>query len=148
MAPIPVKPGIYKVHAHIIGPTSLLTATEYAVKHGAPVITDRLNPLPIEQEWAVEPVEPMPGAPYVIHLAYHEAGGLVIHEDKLWVNSVARPEWAKFTFERVIGGVKILSDKGLALRAGHRGAQLEFTPPKPEFQETWTLEFIRPLGEE
>ncbi|EME96532.1 hypothetical protein J7W19_32365 [Streptomyces mobaraensis NBRC 13819 = DSM 40847] len=148
MAPIPVKPGIYKVHAHIIGPTSLLTATEHALKHGAPVITDRLNPLPIEQEWAVEPAEPVPGAPYVIHLAYHGEAGLVVQEDKLWVNAAPRPEWAQFTFERVIGGVKILSDKGLALRAGHRGAQIQLTAPQPEFQETWTLEFIRPLGEE
>ncbi|GAA0400188.1 hypothetical protein [Streptomyces luteireticuli] len=148
MPPIPVKPGIYKIHAHIIGPTSLLTATEYAVKHGAPVITDRLNPLPIEQEWIVRPVEPVPGAPYTIHLAQHEVAGLVIPEDKLWVNSVPPAEWAKFTFERVIGGVKILSEKGLALRAGHRGAQIELVAPKPEFQETWTLEFVSPLNEE
>ncbi|MFC5720148.1 hypothetical protein ACFP1Z_08205 [Streptomyces gamaensis] len=148
MPPIPVRPGIYKIHAHIIGPTSLVTATEHAVQYGAPVITDRLNPLPIEQEWAIDPVEPVPGSPYVIHLAHHEAAGLVVHEDKLWVNAVPRPEWAKFTFERVIGGVKILSEKGLALRAGHRGAQLELVPPKPEFQETWTLEFIAPHTEE
>ncbi|GAA2726073.1 MULTISPECIES: hypothetical protein [Streptomyces] len=148
MPPIPVKPGIYKIHAHIIGPTSLLTATEFAVKHGAPVITDRLNPLPIEQEWIIEPAEPVPGAPYVIHLAQHEAAGLVIADDKLFVNSVQRSEWAKFTFERVIGGVKILSDKGLALRAGHRGAQIEIVPPKPEFQETWTLEFVSPIEAE
>ncbi|MFC0847102.1 hypothetical protein ACFH04_25795 [Streptomyces noboritoensis] len=148
MPPIPVRPGIYKLHAHIIGPTSLVTATEYAVKHGAPVITDRLNPLPIEQEWVIEPTEEIPGAPYVIHLAQHEGAGLVIQEDKLFVNVVPRAEWAKFTFERVIGGVKLLSDKGLALRAGHRGAQLEFVEPKPEFQETFTLEFVRPLDEE
>ncbi|MFJ8387748.1 hypothetical protein ACIQ9Q_25125 [Streptomyces sp. NPDC094438] len=142
MPPIPVRPGIYKVHAHIIGPTSLLTATEFAVKHGAPVITDRLNPLPIEQEWVIEPFEPVPGSPYVIRLAQHEAAGLVVPEDKLWVNAVKREELAKFTFERVIGGVKILSDKGLAFRAGHRGAQIELVAPKPEFQETWTLEFV------
>ncbi|WHM37540.1 hypothetical protein [Streptomyces sp. BPTC-684] len=148
MPPIPVRPGIYKIHAHIIGPTSLVTATEYAVKHGAPVITDRLNPLPIEQDWIIEPTEPIPGAPYVIHLAHHEAAGLVIQEDKLYVNSVPRPEWAKFTFEHVIGGVKILSDKGLALRAGHRGAQLVLAAPKPEFQETFTLEFVSPMNEE
>ncbi|GHF35252.1 hypothetical protein GCM10010218_15580 [Streptomyces mashuensis] len=148
MPPIPVKPGIYKVHAHIIGPSALITATEHAIKFGAPVITDRLNPLPIEQEWVIEPAEPVPGAPYVIRLAAHEEAGLVIHEDKLYVNSVPRGEWAKFTFERVIGGVKILSDKGLALRAGHRGAQLEVVPPKPEFQETWTLEYVRPYDEE
>ncbi|PKV86917.1 hypothetical protein [Streptomyces sp. TLI_146] len=148
MPPVPVRPGIYKIHAHIIGPTSLVTATEYAVKHGAPVITDRLNPLPIEQDWIVEPTEPVPGAPYVIHLAHHEAAGLVIHEDKLFVNTVERAEWAKFTFEHVIGGVKLLSDKGLALRAGHRGAQLELVEPKPEFQETFTLEFVSPLNED
>ncbi|WP_329400822.1 hypothetical protein [Streptomyces melanogenes] len=148
MPPIPVRPGIYKIHAHIIGPTSLVTATEYAVKHGAPVITDRLNPLPIEQDWIIEPVEPIPGSPYVIHLAHHEAAGLVIQEDKLYVNAVERAEWAKFTFDRVIGGVKLLSDKGLALRAGHRGAQLELVEPKPDFQETFTLEFVSPLNEE
>lgn len=147
MPPVPVKPGIYKIHAHIIGPSSLVTATEHAVKYGAPVITDRMNPLPIEQEWIIAPAEPMPGSPYVIHLAMHEAAGLVIQEDKLWVNSVPRAEWAKFTFEAVLGGVKILSDKGLALRAGHRGAQLELVPPKPDFQETWTLEFVRPIDE-
>ncbi|MCD9195147.1 hypothetical protein [Streptomyces albireticuli] len=49
-APIPVKPGKYQIHAHIIGPTSLLTATERAVK--------------------------IVGSPYVIHLAYHQAAGL------------------------------------------------------------------------
>lgn len=149
MAPIPVKPGKYKIHAHIIGPTSLLTATEYAVKHGAPVITDRFNPLPIEQEWVIDlpeaGQEPAPGSPYVIHLAYHPVAGLVVPEDKLFVNSVPRAEWAKFTFERVIGGVKILSDKGLALRAGHRGAQIELVAPQPEFQETWTLEYVGPI---
>ncbi|MFD9881403.1 hypothetical protein ACFWZT_08050 [Streptomyces alboflavus] len=148
MAPIPVKPGKYKIHAHIIGPTSLLTATEYAVKHGAPVITDRFNPLPIEQDWIIDVVESVPGSPYVIHLAHHAAAGLVVAEDKLFVNSVPRAEWAKFTFERVIGGVKILSDKGLALRAGHRGAQIELAPPKPEFQETWTLEYVGPIEAE
>ncbi|GAB7035936.1 hypothetical protein AB0G35_31170 [Streptomyces sp. NPDC021749] len=148
MAPIPVKPGIYKIHAHLIGPTSLVTATEYATKNGAPVITDRLNPLPIEQEWIIEPTEPGPGAPYVIHLAYHEGAGLVTPEDRLWVNSVPRAEWAQFTFERVIGGVKILSGNGLALRSGHRGAQIELVTPTPEFQETWTLEFVKPLDEE
>ncbi|MEV5241856.1 hypothetical protein AB0K89_22520 [Streptomyces cinnamoneus] len=142
MPPIPVKPGIYKIHAHIIGPSALLTATEHATKHGAPVITDRMNPLPIEQEWIIEPTEPVPGAPYVIRLAQHEEAGLVIHEDKLYVNNVPRAELAKFTFERIIGGVKILSDKGLALRAGHRGAQITLVPPKPEFQETWTLEYV------
>ncbi|MEU1311901.1 hypothetical protein ABZ419_23820 [Streptomyces cinnamoneus] len=146
MPQIPVKPGIYKIHAHIIGPSALLTATEHAMKHGAPVITDRQNPLPIEQEWIIEPVEPIPGAPYVIRLAQHEEAGLVIHEDKLYVNSVPRGELAKFTFEGVLGGIKILSDKGLALRAGHRGAQITLVPPKPEFQETWTLEFISPIN--
>ncbi|MFD0275855.1 hypothetical protein ACFVHB_18385 [Kitasatospora sp. NPDC127111] len=148
MPPIPIKPGIYKLHAHIIGPTSLLTATEYALKQGAPVITDRLNPLPIEQEWAIEPVEAEPGSPYVIQLAYHREAGLVVPEDKLWVNAVPRADLAKFTFEQVIGGIKIISEKGLALRAGHRGAQIELTEPKPEFQETWTLEYVRPLDEE
>lgn len=151
MTPIPVRPGTYKIHAHIIGPTSLLTATEYAVKHGAPVITDRLNPLPIEQEWVIDypdAGQEVPGSPYVIHLAHHTAAGLVVPEDKLWVNAVPRAEWAKFTFERVIGGVKIVSDKGLALRAGHRGAQIELVAPKPEFQETWTLEFVGPIATE
>ncbi|MCA6092286.1 hypothetical protein LE181_08945 [Streptomyces sp. SCA3-4] len=148
MPPIPVKPGIYKIHAHIIGPSALLTATEHATKHGAPVITDRLNPLPIEQDWIIEPAEPVPGAPYVIRLAHHEQAGLVIQEDKLYVNSVPRAELAKFTFERVIGGVKVLSDKGLALRSGHRGAQIVLVPPKPEFQETFTLEFVSPINEE
>ncbi|AUY49431.1 hypothetical protein [Streptomyces sp. CB01881] len=148
MPPIPIKPGIYKIHAHIIGPSSLLTATEYAVKYGAPVITDRFNPLPIEQEWAVEPFEAEPGSPYVVRLASHEEAGLVVAEDKLWVNTVPRIERAKFTFEAVLGGVKIISEKGLALRAGHRGAQIELSPPKPEFQETWTLEYVRTLDEE
>ncbi|MBZ6474102.1 hypothetical protein [Streptomyces griseocarneus] len=150
MAPIPVKPGKYKIHAHIIGPTSLLTATEYAVKHGAPVITDRLNPLPIEQEWVIDAAEQeVPGSPYVIHLAYHPAAGLVVHEDKLYVNSVPRAEWTKFTFERVIGGLKILgADNGLALRAGHRGAQITLVKPQPEFQETWTLEYLGPIPAE
>ncbi|MFI1968486.1 hypothetical protein BLA24_05390 [Streptomyces cinnamoneus] len=148
MPPIPVKPGIYKIHAHIIGPSALVTATEHAIKHGAPVITDRLNPLPIEQEWLIEPAEPVPGSPYVIRLAQHEEVGLVIVDDKLYVNGVQRPELATFTFERVIGGVKIISDKGLALRAGHRGAQLEVVPPKPEFQETWTLEFTSPVHDD
>ncbi|WP_067537173.1 hypothetical protein [Nocardia crassostreae] len=148
MASIPVKPGKYKIHARIIGPTSLLTSTEYAVKHGAPVITDRFNPLPIEQEWIIEPATADLGAPYVIHLAYHPVAGLVVTEDKLFVNSVPSSEWTTFTFERVIGGVKILSEKGLALRAGHRGAQIELVDPKPEFQETWTLEYAGPLAEE
>ncbi|CAM5487247.1 hypothetical protein [Streptomyces abikoensis] len=148
MPPVPVRPGIYKIHAHIIGPSALVTATEHAVKYGAPVITDRLNPLPIEQEWIIQPSEPIPGAPYVIHLAAHESAGLVVQEDKLWVNSVPRPEWAKFTFESVIGGVKILTEKHLAFRANHRGAQITLVDPKPEFQETFTLEFIGSIGEE
>ncbi|AZQ73126.1 hypothetical protein EKH77_19625 [Streptomyces luteoverticillatus] len=148
MPPIPIKPGIYKIHAHIIGPSSLVTATEYAVKHGAPVIVDRFNPLPIEQEWIIEPAEPVPGSPYVIRLASHDAAGLVIADDKVFVNAVQRSELAKFTFEGVLGGVKILNEKGLALRAGHRGAQIEIVPPKPEFQETWTLEFVRPVDVE
>lgn len=148
MSVVPIRPGIYRIHAHIIGPSALATATEYAVKSGAPVITDRMNPLPIEQEWAIIPAEPMPGASYVITLAHQESAGLQITDDKLWVNNAPRPELAKFSFEQVIGGVKILSEKGLALRAGHRGAQIELVPPKPEFQETWTLEFIRPLNEE
>ncbi|MEU3353321.1 hypothetical protein [Streptomyces sp. NPDC037389] len=148
MPPIPIKPGIYKIHAHIIGPSSLVTATEYAVKHGAPVIVDRFNPLPIEQEWIIEPVEPVPGSPYVIRLASHDTAGLVIAEDKLFVNNVPRPELAKFTFEGVLGGVKILTEKGLALRAGHRGAQIEVVPPKPEFQETWTLEHARGIDQD
>ncbi|MFH8787191.1 hypothetical protein [Streptomyces roseoverticillatus] len=148
MPPIPVRPGIYKIHAHIIGPSALVTATEHAVKYGAPVITDRLNPLPIEQDWIIEPSEPIPGAPYMIHLAHHEAAGLVVQEDKLWVNAVPRAEWSKFTFDRVIGGVKIMSEKHLAFRAGHRGAQIELVEPKPEFQETFTLEFISPVNED
>ncbi|MEU8582443.1 hypothetical protein [Streptomyces abikoensis] len=148
MPPIPIKPGIYKIHAHIIGPSSLVTATEYAVKHGAPVIVDRFNPLPIEQEWIIEPAEPVPGSPYVIRLASHDAAGLVIADDRIFVNAVQRSELAKFTFEGVLGGVKILNEKGLALRAGHRGAQIEVVPPKPEFQETWTLEFVRPVDAE
>ncbi|GGP60275.1 hypothetical protein ACX9I7_07300 [Streptomyces sp. L500] len=148
MPPIPIKPGIYKIHAHIIGPSSLVTATEHAVKHGAPVIVDRFNPLPIEQEWIIEPAEPVPGSPYVIRLASHDAAGLVIADDRIFVNAVPRPELAKFTFEGVLGGVKILNEKGLALRAGHRGAQIEVVPPKPEFQETWTLEFVRPVDAE
>lgn len=148
MSAVPIKPGIYKIHAHIIGPTALATATEYAVKHGAPVITDRLNPMPIEQEWAIMPVEPMPGALYAITLAHQENAGLQINDDKLWVNNAQRNDLAKFMFEPVIGGLKILSEKGLALRAGHRGQQIELVPPKPEFQETWTLEFVRPLDEE
>ncbi|WP_460065645.1 hypothetical protein [Streptomyces sp. YKOK-I1] len=149
MASIPVKPGRYKIHAHIIGPTSLLTATEYAVKYGAPVITDRFNPLPIEQEWVIDHPEAgqeiEPGSPYVIHLAYHPAAGLAVTEEKLFVNSVPRTEWTKFTFDSVVGGVKILSDKGLSMRAGHRGAQIELVAPKPEFQETWTLEYAGPI---
>ncbi|GGY05043.1 hypothetical protein [Streptomyces hiroshimensis] len=146
---IPVRPGIYKIHAHIIGPTSLVTATEHAVKYGAPVITDRMNPLPIEQDWIIEPVEPIPGSPYVIHLAHHEAAGLVVPEGKLFVNSVPRGEWEKFVFERVIGGIKILSEKQQhAWRAGHRGAQITLVEPKPEFQETFTLEFVSPLNQE
>ncbi|MFI9511101.1 hypothetical protein [Nocardia sp. NPDC052566] len=148
MPVIPIRPGIYRIHAHIIGPSSLVTATEHAVEHGAPVITDRMNPMPIEQEWAIAPVEPLPGAPYYVHLAMHEAAGLVVHSDRLWVNGVPRGEWAKFTFEGVIGGVKIISDKGLAWRAGYRGAQIQLTQPKPEFQETFTLEFVRPAEEE
>lgn len=148
MPPIPVKPGVYRIHAHIIGPGAQVTATEYAVKYGAPIIVDRPNPLPIEQEWTIEPAEPVPGSPYVIRLALQERAGLVIAEDKLWVNNVPREEWAKFTFETVLGGVKILSDKGLALRAGYRGSQIELVLPKPEFQETWTLEFIRPIDAE
>ncbi|WP_225726358.1 MULTISPECIES: hypothetical protein [unclassified Nocardia] len=124
-----------------------MTATEYAVQHGAPVITDRMLPMPMEQEWAIMPVDPVPGSPYVIHLAYHEGAGLVIADDKLFVNNVRREEWAKFTFEAAIGGVKVISEKGLAMRAQYRGAQIELNPPKPEFQETWTLEFVRPLEE-
>ncbi|GCD33854.1 hypothetical protein OEIGOIKO_01578 [Streptomyces chrestomyceticus JCM 4735] len=80
----------------------------------------------------------------MIHLAYPPAAGIVVPEDKVCVNSVPRSAWAQFTFERVIGGVKILSDKGLALRAGHRGAQIELVALKPEFQETWTLEYVGP----
>ncbi len=91
---------------------------------------------------------PGPGSPYQLRLAYHEGAGLVDAEDKLWVNAVPREELAKFTFERVIGGVKVLSAKGLAWRAGHRGAQIELTEPAPEFQETWMLEYVRPLDEE
>ncbi|MER5782494.1 hypothetical protein ABT104_12320 [Streptomyces mobaraensis] len=148
MAPVPVRPGIYKIHAHIIGPTSLVTATEYAVKYGAPVITDRLNPLPIEQEWLIEPFTPEPNAPYVIRLAQHDTAGLIVPEDKLFVNGVKREELAKFHFERVIGGLKILTENDLALRAGHRGAQITVVKPSPEFQETWTLEFISPPNED
>uniref|UniRef100_A0AAU2V5J1 Uncharacterized protein n=1 Tax=Streptomyces sp. NBC_00003 TaxID=2903608 RepID=A0AAU2V5J1_9ACTN len=84
----------------------------------------------------------------MIHLAHHDAAGLVVAEDKLFVNAVPRSEWAKFTFERVMGGVKILSDKGLAWRAEHRGAQIGLVPPKAEFQETWTLEYVSPLEDE
>ncbi|GCD41970.1 hypothetical protein [Streptomyces paromomycinus] len=149
MAPLPVQPGTYKIHAHVIGPSSLLTATKYAVKHGTPVITDRSNPLPIEQEWITDRSEAgqetQAGSPYVIHLAYQPAAGIVVPEDEVYVNSVPRPEWARFTFEAVLGGVKILSDKGLALRAGHRGAQPELVTPEPEFQETWTLEYPGPI---
>ncbi|GAA1385878.1 hypothetical protein GCM10009639_08890 [Kitasatospora putterlickiae] len=148
MPPIPVRPGVYKIHAHIIGPGALVTATEFAVKYGAPVIVDRVNPLPIEQEWVIEPTEPVPGAPYVVRLAVHESAALVIAEEKLFVNSVPRPEWSKFTFEAVLGGVKILSEKGLAFNAGYRGQQIELVEPKPEFQQTWTLEFVRPIDEE
>lgn len=148
MAPRPIQPGIYRIHAHIIGPTSLVTAREHAVEHGAPVTTDRPMTPPFQQEWAITPAEPVPGAPYVINLAFHEQAGLVIAEDKLWVNNVSREQLAKFTFEPVLGGIKMLSDKGLALRVGHHGAQLELVPPKPDFQETWTLEFVRPIGED
>ncbi|QDQ13301.1 hypothetical protein [Streptomyces spectabilis] len=148
MAPIPIKPGVYKIHAHIIGPSTLVTATEYAVDHGAPVITDRFNPLPIEQEWIIEPAEQVPGSPYVFRLAHHESAGLIIAEDKLFVNGVPRAELTKFTFERVIGGIKILSEKGLAWHSGHRGAQIKLQEPKPDFQQTWTLEYVRPDDED
>ncbi|WP_224276490.1 hypothetical protein [Streptomyces sp. LS1784] len=69
-------------------------------------------------------------------------------EDKLWVNSVPREELAKFTFEPVLGGLKVLSAKGHAWHASHRGTQIELSKPKAEFQETWTLEYVRPIGEE
>ncbi|MFE7527692.1 hypothetical protein ACFU7Y_18540 [Kitasatospora sp. NPDC057542] len=64
------------------------------------------------------------------------------------MNAVPREELAKFTFERVIGGLKVLSEKGLAWRASYRGAQIQLSDPRPEFQETWTLEFVRPIDEE
>ncbi|WP_435283480.1 hypothetical protein [Streptomyces koelreuteriae] len=149
MAPTPIKPGIYQIHAHLTGPTSLLSATEQAVEHGAPVITDRVNPLLIEPEWIIDVSDPeQAGSPYVIHLSHQPAAGLVVAEDKLFVNTVPRADWAKFTFERGIGGIKILSDKGLALRTGHRGAQIQLAYPKPEFQETWTLEYQNPIPTE
>ncbi|WP_369394598.1 hypothetical protein AB5J72_49095 [Streptomyces sp. CG1] len=44
-------------------------------------------------------------------------------------------------------GVKLLSDNGLSWRSSHRGAQIELGPPKPEFQETWTLEFVRSVND-
>ncbi|MGW7818458.1 hypothetical protein ACWGLF_10055 [Streptomyces puniciscabiei] len=148
MPPIPVQPGIYKIHAHLIGPGLLVTATEHTSKHGAPTIVDRPVPVPFEQEWAIEPVEPILGAPYVIRLAAAEMAGLVIGDDKLYVNSIPRVEWAKFTFEAVLGGVKIVSEKGLTWVAQHRGAQIELVPPNQEFNSTWTLEFVRPLEAE
>ncbi|MEU7227738.1 hypothetical protein [Streptomyces chrestomyceticus] len=116
---------------------------------GALVITDRLNPLPIEQEWIIDQSEAgqdaQPGSPYAIHLAYHPAAGIVVPEDKVYVTSVPRAEWAQITFERALGGVKILSDKGLALRAGHRRAQGELVAPEHECQQTWTLEYVGPI---
>ncbi|MGW4561887.1 hypothetical protein ACWEN3_05575 [Streptomyces sp. NPDC004561] len=145
MPPIPVQPGIYKIHAHLIGPGLLVTATEQAVKYGAPTIVEPPSSVPFEQEWAIEPAEPIPGSPYVIHLAYAEQAGMVIGADKLFVNNVPREEWAKFTFEKVLGGFRILSEKGLTWAALHRGAQIALVPPKPDVIDTWTLEFIRPL---
>ncbi len=146
MPPIPLKPGVYKLHAHIVGPSSLVTATEYAVKYGAPVITDRSIPSRSNRSGhrarrarAGSALHDSPRRP--------RDRGLVIAEDKLWVNSVPSSERARFTFEPVLGGVKILSEKGLAWSASHRGAQIELTPPKPEFQQTWTLEFVRPTDE-
>lgn len=75
--------------------------------------------------------------------------GIVTAEDKTYVNSVPRPEWSKFTFEPVIGGVRIISENGLVWAVQHRGQQIELVKPDtPEYSDLWTLEYIRPIEED
>lgn len=155
MPPIPVKPGVYRFYAHIIGPPALITAREHAVEHGLPVNTDRPLYPPILQEWAIEPAEPVPGSPYVISLAndFDEDAatnpGLVTAEQKLWANNVNRDQWTRWIFAPAVGGLQIVDEKAqLALAAGHFGEQLRLIAPnKSDFHQVWTLDFLRPLGE-
>lgn len=149
MAPMPMPPGVYRIHSHLPGPGLVVTATERAIKYGAPVIVEpRLLP-PFEQEWAIEAAQPAPGSPYVMHLAFHDLAGIVAAEEKIFVNNVPRPEWSKLTFEPVIGGLRIMSENGLVWAVQHRGQQIELVKPEtPEYSDVWTLEFVRPLEDD
>ncbi|MFI9201829.1 hypothetical protein [Streptomyces sp. NPDC053048] len=154
MPPIPIKPGVYRFYAHIIGPPALITAREHAVDHGLPVNTDRPLYPPLLQEWIIQPAEPIPGSPYVISLAFDTDGderhpGLVAADHRLWANAVNRDQFTKWTFAHAIGGLQIIDEKDqLALRAGHFGEQIKLvTPNKADFHQVWTLDFLRPIDE-
>lgn len=148
MHPVPIQPGVYQIHSHLPGPGLVVTATEHAIMHGAPVIVEpRLLP-PFEQQWAIEAAQAVPGSPYVMHLALQELAGIVTAEEKIYVNNVARAEWSKVTFEPVIGGVRIVAESGLVCAVQHRGQQVQLVKPDtPDYSDIWTLEFIRPLDE-
>ncbi|MBD0741273.1 hypothetical protein [Streptomyces sp. CBMA152] len=148
MPPVPIRPGVYRLYAHIFGPPALATAREHPIEHGVPVATDRPLDPPFQQEWAILPIQDTPGAPYQIFLDTHPQVGLLAADDKLFANSVRPEDRTQWTFEPVIGGLQILSDKGLAWRADYLGAQIQLIAQKPEPQATWSLEFLRPIAAE
>ncbi len=113
-----------------------------------PVITDRLDPLPIEQEWIIDQPEAgqdtPPGSPYVIHLAYPPGRG-----HRRARGQGLRQQRAAFRMGAVhlrAGHRRRQDPVGQGARPARRApcAQIELVALKPEFQETWTLEYVGP----
>ncbi|MEV0317380.1 hypothetical protein ACIBKX_22785 [Streptomyces sp. NPDC050658] len=137
MPSIQLPPGVYTFDAHIIGSLARMTAGEERLDHGVPVTTAPFQN-PFFQEWEVIPE----GSGYRIHLAEQEELILVAVNDRLWVTDSGQP--AIWTFEKTLGGLHIVSEKGLRWNSRYLGGQIDLTPPGDMPNQVWT---VRRLGD-
>ncbi|MEU6993137.1 hypothetical protein ABZ953_21065 [Streptomyces sp. NPDC046465] len=136
MPSIQLPPGVYTFDAHIIGSLARVTSGQERLDHGVPVTTAAFQE-PFFQEWEVLPE----GPGYRIHLADQEELHLVTAEDRLWVSDSGQP--SIWTFEKTLGGIHILSEKGLRWRSRYLGGQVDVTTPEVLPNQIWTVRRVR-----
>ncbi|MGW1199902.1 hypothetical protein ACWD4B_29315 [Streptomyces sp. NPDC002536] len=134
--------GRYIIGAHI-GFRITLTSTQHSVDHGAPVIVAPELIPPIPQEWRIKRVDSSLPGQYQIKPLYNPKGTLTYANEVLWTNDVEPLNWV---IKPTPFGVHILSDKGLALRADHIGAQVRLAPEDDSPNEAWSLHFLGPIA--
>lgn len=136
-----LQDGRYTIGAHI-GFRIVLTSTQHAVEFGAPVIAAPELIPPIPQEWRIKRVDQSLPGQYHITPLYNPKGSLVYANEAAWTNDVAPVNWV---IRPTPFGVHIVSDKGLALRADHIGAQIKLAPEDDSPNEAWSFHFLGPI---